>query len=96
MNRREHLLVVLSEECSEITKEVSKALRFGLDDHNPNDPTQNNAQRITKEVADFMGILEMLYDESVIDRPILFDIEEKKKKVEYFLKYAASKGSLNN
>ena len=100
MNRTEHLLVVLSEECSEVAKEVSKALRFGLDDCNPNvilaEADITNSERITKEVADFIGIVEMLYDEGIIKRPILYDIEEKKKKVEKYLKYAATSGTLQH
>ena len=35
MNREEHLLTILSEECAEVIKDVSKALRFGLDDYPP-------------------------------------------------------------
>jgi len=33
MTREEHLLVITSEECPEVIKEVSKSLRFGLDDY---------------------------------------------------------------
>jgi len=32
MNRTEHLLVCLAEECAEVGQAVAKALRFGLDD----------------------------------------------------------------
>lgn len=95
MNKQEHLLVVLSEECAEISKEVSKALRFGLNDHEPG-KEETNRQRITKEVADFIGVVEMLYDADIIKRPMLYDIEEKKKKVEKYMLYAESVGALAN
>ena len=36
MNKQEYLLTCLSEECAEIQQAVSKALRFGLDNYNPN------------------------------------------------------------
>lgn len=36
MTKTEYLLVVLSEECSEIQQAVTKALRFGLSDIHPN------------------------------------------------------------
>lgn len=95
MNKQEHLLVVLSEECAEISKEVSKALRFGLEDHEPNSH-ESNRERITKEIADFIGVVEMLYDYKIVKRPQLFDIEEKKKKVEKYMQYAQSVGALEH
>ena len=38
MTENEHILTTLGEEGVEISKEVSKALRFGLDDIDPRDP----------------------------------------------------------
>lgn len=38
MNTTKHLLTCLAEESSEIIKDVSKSLRFGLDDRNVLDP----------------------------------------------------------
>jgi hypothetical protein len=45
MNRTEHLLVCLAEECGEVIQSVGKALRFGLD-HGYSDRTTTNAQDI--------------------------------------------------
>jgi len=94
MNREEHLLTVLSEECAEVIKEVTKSLRFGLNDHKPGNPT-SNAQRITNELGDLLGIMEMLIDENIIKPPEKSSAENKKSKVEKYLKYSAHIGKLD-
>ena len=75
-------------------------MRFGLEDCNPNvileEANITNAERITKEVADLMGVIEMLMSEGIISRPLLYDIEEKKKKIEKYLKYAENVGTLQH
>lgn len=35
MNSVENLCVIVTEECSEIQKAVSKSMRFGFDNYNP-------------------------------------------------------------
>lgn len=61
MNEQEHLLAVLSEECSEVVQEVCKALRFGLHDVNPKEPNQgDNQRRIERELAQLMAVAELL------------------------------------
>ena len=62
MNRTEHLLVILMEECSEVQKNASKALRFGLDDHAP-DSNISNSQMITNEIGDLYAAIQMLFDD---------------------------------
>ena len=89
MNKTEHLLVVLSEECSEVIKEVSKALRFGLEDCNPNiNDGVTNSEKITKEIADLIGIIETLVSGGIIKGPSLKDVEEKRKRIAHYLKYS--------
>jgi NTP pyrophosphatase (non-canonical NTP hydrolase) len=96
MNRREHLLTILSEECAEVAKEVSKANRFGLDDHQPGQPeTETNRKKLTEELNDLVAIADMLFDEGYIDDFLDIDkMESKKKKVEKYLKYSKEKGTL--
>lgn len=95
MNRKEHLLTIMSEECLEIAKEISKGLRFGLEDHHPTQ-TGTNAQKINHEFNDLVAVMEMLRDDghlSVdIDREL---VETKKERVEKYLLYSQDKGTLN-
>ena len=96
MNRIEHLLVILSEECAEAQKEVSKALRFGLDDCAPNQ-SLTNRNKIAIELNDLMAVVEMLIDEGVITSTTAFTDKEitiKKEKVERYLKYSKTAGTL--
>lgn len=94
MNRTEHLLSCLAEECAEVAQRVSKALRFGLDEVQPGQPL-TNAQRIGQEFADLLAVVEMLEDEGAMDRPTdTHAIERKKAKVLAFMEYAEQCGAL--
>jgi len=98
MTRREHLLVCLAEECSEVVKEVTKILRFGLDDG----PIESlggkilepNSVRLDNELNDVMAVVEMLKKDGV---DIWFSSEKartKWDKVEKYMEYAHKKGTL--
>ncbi len=72
MNEREYLLVCVMEECSEIQKAASKALRFNL-----NDPDE-----IENEFIDLVALFEMLQFVTLDEERIA----AKKKKVRKFMK----------
>ena len=95
MTNLDHLLVCLIEECSEIIKDASKALRFGLQDFNPNDLEQKtNLSRIRTELNDLYGVIELLNEHHLeldIDREL---IDNKKEKVKEYMKYAEERGRL--
>ena len=97
MNRQEHLLVILSEECAELSKEVSKALRFGLNDHAPLS-SETNAQRIVAEFNDLVAVFRMLAENDIFNPDELLNdnsIQEKKSKVERYLIYSKHVGTLS-
>lgn len=93
MTRKEHLLVILMEECAEVSKEASKALRFGLEDVEPGQEA-TNADRLAGELCDLRAAIEMLEDFVDIVEPPEGRLR-KKAKVERFLEYSKSVGALS-
>ena len=100
MNRTEHLLTQLGEECAEVAQRASKPARFGLlevQDAPENVGHLNNSERIIVEYADVLAVVEMLADEGhlVINHETLALLKKaKKEKVEKYLLYAAKVGTL--
>jgi len=107
MNREEHLLTILGEECSELHQELCKALRFGI--YEQRDLPTSNAQRIFKEFNDLMAMVDMVNESAVSTsfktsqvtlgvRGLMYRdeslIEKKKEKVEKYLKYSLELGTL--
>ncbi len=99
MTRKEHLLTILSEECAEVIQRVDKALRFGMNEKEPNQEL-TNYERISDEYYHIVAVMSMLRDEGYLKqtnvKSALQLIEAKKAKVEYYLKYSKKCGTLNN
>jgi hypothetical protein len=97
MTRNEHLLTILSEECSEVAHRVSKTLRFTPEEIQPGQP-MNNAERILQEFCDLAAAMEMLEDAGVLpdwsEERMRFQMDAKKIQVEKFLEYSKEVGTL--
>lgn len=97
MNRTEHLLSILAEECAEVAQRASKALRFGLREIQPGQP-YTNAERMYREFYDLAAMFEMLEEGGSIGRPSAETRDEhvngKKAKVEKFLELSFECGTL--
>jgi hypothetical protein len=87
MTTDEHLLLILSEECDEVGQRVSKALRFGLSECQPGQ-SKTNAERITEELDDLLGIMQMLIERGLIPTPSEKGVISKKAKIGKYLQYA--------
>lgn len=92
MNRLEHLMTILNEECAEIVQATTKALRFGLDEGR--DIQGTNVERMRKEVNDLLAMVEMLEKEGVDLSPDYAHRAQKKAKVEHYLLYSTECGTL--
>lgn len=89
MTRTEHLLVILMEECAEVAQRASKAARFGLLECQP-EQQENNLHRLIHELNDLVGVADMIEPAWMDDRAI----DAKQKKVETFLRYSETCGTL--
>jgi NTP pyrophosphatase (non-canonical NTP hydrolase) len=96
MTRAEHLLAIVAEECAEVAQRCTKALRFGLTETQPGQPL-NNAQRIGAEYGDLVAAMILLARENqdVTCGDIEKLLEQKRQKIEHYLKYSAKLGRLS-
>lgn len=69
MNGNERLLTVAAEECAEIQQEISKALRFGTENHHPDEHCTTNGERIQREYHQLRAVMSLMLMKRVI-KPI--------------------------
>lgn len=95
MNKTEHLLACLMEECAEIQQAAAKALRFGLQDGYPGAET-TNAQDIAREVTDLIAVIDLCREHGIFGQPseakAMYD--KKRQRVAEFMEYAKTTGAL--
>lgn len=61
-------LLILAEECAEVTQCVSKILRFGVDTPNYYKPEVTNRDNLAAEIGDVVGLINILIDYGLITR----------------------------
>ncbi len=96
MTKTEHLLTILSEECAEVSQRISKAIRFGLEEVQP-EQFATNAERIVEELADLWAVASLLENEGAFKAhgDLFLDMVERKKlKVNKFMEYAKECGTI--
>ncbi len=60
MNKTQHLLTILAEECAEVAQVACKAIRFGLDSTNLGRNPEDNKRLLERELADLMTLADLL------------------------------------
>lgn len=60
-------LLILMEECSEVTQAVSKCLRFGLNGNKPGGH-HTNLEHLEEECGDLLCMIELLVESGVLQR----------------------------
>jgi len=92
MNTKEHLLLLLGEECSELHLVACKASRFGLDDIHTG---ETKREWLTHEFNDILAIVEMLKEEGIVLEKNDAKIKQKIGKTRRFMKESTTKGLLH-
>lgn len=57
------MLLQISEEAKELAIECDKAIRFGLHNFHPNEPAQDNIDRIVKEYTQLVAAIDIFNEE---------------------------------
>ena len=91
MNKLQHLLLKLMEECNEVSQVASKCIQFSLEDKAPNQP-YTNAERLNQELNDLRAQLTMLESEGFYFKASAKAQEDKIAKVNKYLKYPQELG----
>lgn len=94
MTRTEILIIQLAEECAEVAKECSKALRFGLDNQYPDVPNITNRERIKKEMGDLLEVFNVLVEDGILGYPSKSHMEYKRNRIYEYLQYSKDCGIL--
>lgn len=63
--RKEHLMICLMEEASEVVKATAKAIRFGIDNRYPDEQAKSNRESMVDEINDVWTIVGMLSESDV-------------------------------
>ena len=98
MTITENLLITASEECAEVQQAISKALRFGLNNHHPNRPDDTNALDIMHEYYQLQAIIEHLQQDGKLPVFDEFDIKtikyNKLNNIQEYQRISAKEGCL--
>ena len=73
-DRTRETLLILQEECAEVTQAVSKCFRFGIDNFKPGKP-KTNLEHLETELGDLFAMVDLLEQQGVIN---LTNIQEAK------------------
>jgi NTP pyrophosphatase (non-canonical NTP hydrolase) len=83
MNRIEELLIILSEECAEVSQAAIKCVRFGIDDEYDG---ILNRYKLERELGDLLAMFKLLVEEAGIrEETVMEAAEAKLVKVEKFM-----------
>lgn len=63
MHNTEETMLILMEECAEVTQAISKIFRFGIDGEHLN---KTNRERLEEEIGDLLCCVELLVSSGVV------------------------------
>ena len=94
MNKTDYILLCIAEEAMEVSQEISKSLRFGLNDTHPL-YTGTIHERIERELNDLYGAIELLSEYDIVFNPDEKQIAAKKEKIKKYMEYSKQIGKVH-
>lgn len=80
------ILIVLAEECSEVSIAASKILRFGLDDHDPAPGSELNSAVLGREMGELCHMFARIITANLIDpKDVARGVAIKRRKLAKYL-----------
>lgn len=61
------VMLILQEECAEVTQAISKCLRFGIDNYKPGKP-KTNREHLEEELGDLLAMIDILVEAGEIKK----------------------------
>jgi NTP pyrophosphatase (non-canonical NTP hydrolase) len=75
------ILVILQEECAEVSQVISKIHRFGIEAQNP-DTKEYNIDTLHKEMGDLLCMVEICLEKGILsEEDLLFYKDQKREKL---------------
>ena len=56
--KEEEIMLILQEECAEVTQAISKCFRFGIDNFKPGKP-KTNREHLAEELGDLQAMIDL-------------------------------------
>lgn len=97
VDRAQHLLVKLSEECAEVSQRALKQLQFGRDEIQKDQPYTNGA-RLMEEIWHLISVVELLRAAGEINNEIYdlglhkIELDKKRARIEKYYQYSKELG----
>lgn len=93
MNRLEHLLTILQEECGEVIQAAAKVNRFGPNDKWKDLPSTE--ERLHEEFNDVLAVINLLQKQGLNVYMDVHLMEKKQKKIMHYFSYSKARGTLS-
>ncbi len=77
-NKIHETLLILQEECAEVTQAISKCFRFGLYNVKPGKPA-TNVEHLETEIGDLLAMIDLLIEQGVVRQTNLVAATSAKK-----------------
>ena len=86
MNKQEHYLLKIMEECTEVGQRASKAIQFGMEEIQQGQPLTNR-ERLIQEINNLVCVVEVALESDINDMIDLEALKAKYLKVEKYRDY---------